>query len=119
MIKFIPILFGLLATALGLTAEQRELTAWAGDAALLGVVTWGTVEMLRKYVLTKLDGLLVQVVAVVVGVFLSLGLAVSGYGNPDVMEAILRGFTAALGAFFADAGLKKAAGKSSPALSES
>lgn len=69
--NLIPTLLGLIAAAVGIPEEGRDIAIWAGSAAALAPVVGATVSHLRRHALPKLDGITVPLFSVGVG---------SGYG---------------------------------------
>ena len=115
MTRILMLFFGLLATLIGLPADQADPTQW-GELGTLTLVIWGTVAYLRAHVLKSLDGVAVHLVAAVVGVALAVGLGAAGVITGAAFDWVVFGIQATFAATVTDLALKRAAsGKSLPA----
>lgn len=112
--RIIVLLVGLLAQVLGIDAAQGQ---W-GELGIATLFVWGSVELLRKSVFTKVDGVTVHVLAAAVGLALGVVFGLGEIVQGTVGDWLVFGIQATFYATVADLGLKKAAGKSLPAPSE-
>lgn len=112
--RFIVLLVGLLAQVLGIEAGQSQ---W-GELGVATLFVWGSVELLRKSVFKTVDGVAVHVLAAVVGAGLGVVFGLGEIVTGSVADWLVFGIQATFYATVLDLGLKKAAGKSLPAPSE-
>lgn len=110
MQRTIVVVLGLLATLMGLPADQADPTAW-GEVGVLSLVVWGTVAYLRAHVMKDLDGIAVTVAAAVVGVGLAVALGVAGVIGGAAFDWLLFGIQATFFATIGDQALKRAGGQ--------
>lgn len=115
MSKILVLVFGLLAQVLGLTGDAANPANWT-ELGVATLVIWGSVALLRKVI--TVDGFAVNILAAVVGIGFGLALGFAGVLPGATFEWVVFGVQATFYATVADMGLKAAAGKSSPAPSE-
>lgn len=111
MPRIVILVLGLLATLLGLPADQADPTQWAAPV-LFGGVVWGTVAYLRAHVMKQLDGVKVPIAAGIVSLGLSVSLGVANVLTGGPLEWILFGLQAVFFATVGDQALKRAGGGS-------
>lgn len=115
MQRIIVVVLGLLATLLGLPADQADPTQW-GEVGILSLVVWGTVAYLRAHVLRDLEGIAVTIAAAVVGVGLAVALGAAQVITGTPFDWILFGVQATFFATIGDQALKRASGTSGKAV---
>jgi peptidoglycan/LPS O-acetylase OafA/YrhL len=109
--RLVTLLLGLLATTIGLPADQTDPALW-GDVAVLTGVIWGTVAYVRAHLWKTLDGIAVHVFAGAIGIALAFALSVPGITSGTPFDLIILGLQATFAATLVDLGLKKAGGGS-------
>src|SRR5690606_38877111 len=107
--RLVTLLLGLLATTIGLPADQTDPALW-GDVAVLTGVIWGTVAYVRAHLWKTLDGIAVHVFAGITGIALAFALSIAGVVDATGFDLIVLGLQATFAATLVDLGLKKAGG---------
>src|SRR5690606_28288649 len=108
--RLVTLLRGLLATAIGLPADQADPQTW-GEVAILTGVIWGVVAYVREFIWKTLDGITVHVFAGATGIALAFALSIAGVVEATGFDLIVLGLQATFAATLVDLGLKKAGGR--------
>lgn len=106
--RLIVVLVGLLAQVLGIDADQSQ---W-GELGIATLFVWGSVELLRKSIFQRVDGVAVHALAAAVGAVFGVALGFGEVIAGTAIDWIVFGVQATFYATILDLGIKKAgAGK--------